>query len=341
MNRSFRAFATLTLFAFASLAAADENPHSKNASPQIDPGIDREALVAKISDRLGEGVAAVGTTTGDAKLLDVVILLRSFGYGIIDKSESPQRASRGQGNRGRGGQAGNRGGGQGAPADEAAARQRFDAQDRDRDGVWKGDEINAYMSSHPASNDGEVTFKEFQIAWQEIRSGRGRGGGGSHRHGGGHDHGGARGGRPTAEQRASEDAKFVISLDVDRNRVLTVDEIRNAVADDVQTTLSPKPNAGAPSEKSTEAVPLSPRQMQRAGDRMLSRALAIRAVLILSKQVGGSDSIDQTMFAAVLDDREVASQLWTRLAGDAKTLATRSVYPGLVRCPRDWLELIR
>ncbi|MEM6690797.1 MAG: hypothetical protein AAF664_15290, partial [Planctomycetota bacterium] len=209
---------------------------------------------AKVVEVLTDAVAKTVDGNPDrASLVNVVRRVRSLGYGVAPDTNS-SASGRQLGNRGGRGGGGHHGGGSHHPMTPEQTRTRFDSLDRDGDGVWKGSEINRYMSTHPASADGMVTYEEYEGAWAQIRGGGGamggRGNRGGGNAGGGNRGGGSRGGRPSDQQateskldsavmasargnrmaeNAKSDAKLLVQLDHNRDRKLTSSEVAAAV----------------------------------------------------------------------------------------------------------------
>ena len=103
---------------------------------------------------------------------------------------------------------------------------QFESLDADGDGTLCGDEPGPYTRRHELFQDGEVTLEEFRKAWAELQERRGgRGGGG--RGGSGRAGGGGPG------RRLSSDVEFLSSFDANRDRILTVPEVCEAIAADV------------------------------------------------------------------------------------------------------------
>ena len=351
---------TLVAAATSGTASADEPAATNDVSVvPIPPTVlvpermSEDQLASEVSERLIEGVKSVDSSE-QVRLLAIVSRLRPFGYGIVtEASES------GGGRGGRGGSRGRGGSNQGAPAGDAELQARFDSFDRDRDGVWTAGEINSYMSSHPASGDGKVTFEEFKQAWADLRSGRGtgsaggrrgrggssaggpsgrHGGGASGRHGGGGHGGHGPGSRPSASERASEDAKYVLSWDANRDRTVSADEIRSAVEQDVHAQLNPTTQT---EDGKTLPVELSDRGRRRTERRLLTRAAAIRAALILSSSDQPRDTVDQSTFRDHFESEERFSVFWESFAGGKTTLPTKAVYSLLLRADEDSVAAIR
>ena len=335
-----------------SRADAPVIPSESKMEPRSSSRTLSEAEVsAKVNEDVTTGIQAI--SNDPASLLQIIKRLRPYGYGVVDESPETSsgrgRGSRGgQGRGGRGGQGHGESGGHGAPMDDAQMRARFDSFDQDRDGVWKGSEINAYMSDQPASNDGEVTFEEYKAAWEILRSGRRGGGnrggsrGGSQnagRTGGadsrsGHSHGGQ--GRPSAEVRASADAKFITSLDLNRDRKISQQEISQAVAADVKAQLNPEMQEG-----DSEATVLSDRMKQRTQSRLLARGRAIRAILILSSESPPEEKVGPSILQGHLPSEREHAALWKAIAGDEQEIATKSLYRALTRAPENLVTAIR
>lgn len=158
-------------------------------------------------------------------------------------SAGGQRGQRGGGNRG-GGMASEEGGNRGGGNRGGAARgggggrggfdpaERFKSFDQDGDGLLKGDEINARLSGSKFAEDGQVSLEEFQAAFEEMRSQMAAGGGHSHG-GGGHSHGGGGGGRGGSAATTSADAVLLVAFDIDRDRQVTLDEVKEALQKEV------------------------------------------------------------------------------------------------------------
>ncbi|TWT31509.1 EF-hand domain-containing protein [Blastopirellula retiformator] len=175
---------------------------------------------------------------GAVSLLEMIKAVRPLGFGAQEAAAASPRGRGRGGNRGGGASggegesrgAGNRGGRGGFdPAD------RFKSFDQDGDGVLQGAEINARLTGSKYAEDGKVTLDEFQAAFEEMRSQMAAGGG--HNHGNGHSHGGeggrgGRGGSPTAT--TSEDAALLVSFDIDRDRKITLTEIRTALKNEAE-----------------------------------------------------------------------------------------------------------
>ncbi|WP_168566341.1 hypothetical protein [Crateriforma spongiae] len=346
----------LGLIAGATIACAQGSAPETVAKQQTTRNQDAaESAIDEIAHHLTSAIAEAG---GDAeqgiRLIDLVRQVRPLGYGKPGDSSSSGRGqasgrNRGGGNRG-GGSGGNRGGG--PPTDEASLRARFDSMDRDRDGLWKGDEINAYMSSHPASSDGEVSFEEYQTAWKELRSGGGqrgggasggsmRQGGGGHSHHGGGGHGGGRGRhgggapRQTAEQVASADALFLASLDQDRDRTITGNEIRKAVEADVRATLDE-----LSTNEDGESVDINPIRLERRLSAKVRRARALRAGLLLKVSGDADDSVDALILDPVVAKPDMRQSIWQTLADGQQSTKTDRLYQRLTRLSEDQFEAL-
>ncbi|MCO8121299.1 hypothetical protein NHH03_06080 [Stieleria sp. TO1_6] len=265
MRSIIRFVGMLVLPLSASLAATANDASPKTALDIPKPlVVELESHADAISDNLWDGFNQLSNGSDSASLLEVVAVLRGFGYGTVSQSDASGGRGRGGagrgaggqqaggGGRGRGGAArGSRGGDAGSagrgdsdgggghapPTSVEETRQRFDARDTIRDGVWEKDEINGYMQGQPASNDGKVTFEEYATAWEELRSRMGGGGGnrGGGHGGGGHGGGGHGGGRASS---VSLDAAFLVSLDTDRDRKLQRSELSEPVARELSRQLT-------------------------------------------------------------------------------------------------------
>ena len=149
----------------------------------------------------------------------------------------------------------------------------------------------------------------------------------------------------TVTARASEDAKFITALDVDRDRLITVDEIRKAVAEDVAKQLNPEPESAEGetdgAKQSEPTPPISPRMQQRIGRRLVARSQAIRAVLLVGDSGKPADKVDAKLFDGHVKASDARDQLWKSIAGEASSIETKSVYPGLVRVESELLGKIQ
>lgn len=295
----------------------------------------QDEFVAAMADTLWSGVQQTmpdgKQDVSEVPLIGLIKVLRKSGIdspAAAGGGASGGRGGRGGGARGRSGGGGAQrggGGGGGMPSTPKEIRAKFDSMDRNRDGIWKGDEINSYMRGQPASSDNEVTFEEYNEAWTQLRSRMGSGGGGGHLHGGGQggNRGGGRGagGRGSAEggghghgggghggggrgagsgtSRVNTNAEFVVALDVNRDRKLTRAELQTAIA----AALNPKPaESDARSDAETTPAPLSNRGLQRRTE-MQVRAIAVSSAWHAIDQDG--------------DEKIQLSELKARVGSDA------------------------
>ncbi|QDU76028.1 EF hand [Bremerella volcania] len=185
---------------------------------------------------------------GKLPLLEVIKAVRPLGFGAQAEASSEARGNQGRGgNRGGRGQrvgeagrdqrgqgggnrgGGNRGGGAGGRGGFDPA-ERFKSFDQDGDGVLKGSEINARLTGSKYAEDGEVSLEEFQAAFEEMRAQMASGGGHSHG-GGGPSHGG--GGPGGSSATTSQDAALLVSFDGNRDRLISIDEIKAALQKEV------------------------------------------------------------------------------------------------------------
>lgn len=293
-----------TCVSLTSDAIADEPVHDE--------------LVASMADTLWSGVQqSLPDEKQDASEVPLIGLIKVLRQSGIDSAAAAGGRGGGAGGRSGGGRA-QRGGGGGMPSTTDEVRAKFDSMDLDRDGVWKGDEINSYMRGQPASSDNEVTFEEYNEAWNQLRSRMGSGGG--HQHGGGqggnrggrggggergsgerggHNHGGGRGGHGGApsSSRVNTNAEFVVALDVNRDRKLTRAELQTAIA----TALNPKPAGSGAGDETTPAPPAN-RGLQRRTE------MQVRAIAVCSAW----HAIDQNG-----DEKIQLSELKARVGSDA------------------------
>lgn len=189
--------------------------------------------------------------TGSVELIELVKMLRASGFsekratpvaqssngsGRASSEGSPGRDQRGSGRggstRGGSGHGGGAGGGRGGDPSE-----RFNSLDADGDGVLTGGEIGARMQGTPPAADNSVTLEEFKAAWAAMMADGGSGH--SHGGGGGHSHGGGRGGAASqVVQPKNSDAEFLLLLDQNRDRKLTLEEVVVGVRTDIQGNLA-------------------------------------------------------------------------------------------------------
>lgn len=138
-------------------------------------------------------------------------------------------------------------GGRGA----AGPFERFETLDEDGDGLLRGDEPGPYMRGHEAFQDGEITFEEYRAAWAELQGRRGNRGGG--RGGGGQSRGSGRARGSGSGEMSPSDLQFLSSLDANRDRILSAEEVRRAVALDVAEAMESRTGLDANSDGAVSA----------------------------------------------------------------------------------------
>ncbi len=228
-----------------------------------------------------------------------------------DQAAAPEGRDQRGGNRGGGNRGGgNRGGGAAGGRGGFDPAERFKSFDEDGDGVLKGSEINARLTDSKYAEDGEVTLEEFQAAFEEMRAQMAAGGGHSHG-GGGHSHGG--GGRGGSSATTSDDAALLVSFDQDRDRVITIAEVKVAL------------------QKEVDRQTLEKLKLDKDGDNQISKAEFAAQVEAdeetqldedgldrRSRMMFGREDVDQD---GAITKQEITQQVLRQLSARAQALA--------------------
>lgn len=304
----------------------------------------------------------------DVRLIEVVKILRASGFSTQKSDRSSRPAHDALSSAGarrlesdtaspeaRGGHGGHGGG--------VDPQSRFESMDSDGDGVLKGAEIGPRMQGSERAKDNVVTLEEFKAAWEEMfgrGNGNGRHGEGNGRHGGGgHARGSELGrrGRGASTRPANGDAEFLLGLDQNRDRTLTVDEVlagvrADLIANMVETIQKDSDNDGritleeyagqAERSRRTEFMfarrdtngdkSLSPAEVvEQAAMSSKPRLLAIGACLAVATQ--GKAKITSEELASALSNvaADVDKQKFKQFAKSASSTRPEELYPTLYR----------